>query len=600
MKKSNKKFLVSLMSFALIAAGGAGFALTANVAQAEGNGIAVVEGASVRVAGRMIGEAEQVTPAIRFSVTVDESIVSAIGTTTEIGMIIVPEAYVAAYNEYKAEATEAKDYYDYFTTESKCISFVYDSQDYLATVDAKGKLVDPATTDEYTYVVRGAVDQVSVLTREYVAIAYTANLDGTNKVYAEATSLARSVAYVSSAAINANETADVLSTNVKKAAYEILGAEYEAQGQPLEDEAFDLAATESTLGIGDTLELATNNLKEFSVAYTSDNNCVTVDENGKVTAVSAGTATVTAKIGALYERTCEITVSAANPVIFDPTSANATEQFTNNQSLTPMVVTPESAYNGAYLKYAWTDTFTSNNHTGFMFANKDYSAYNTYEKVQIWLYLIPGTTDTSINIDFVGKTTPLAVNAWNMVELDVATFTTRVEAGSHICSINRRYIKQFYIGKITAVGTDMQDVVVFDPASANATTQWTNNRSLTPTAVAADGIYNGSYLKYSFAATASNSYLKLVSTNMDFSALEGYDKVQIWVYIVPTTTMRDIQMNLDFAGVGTMLQTYQWNLIEMDAQTFISRAQAGEHLFAPNMRYFTEFRIGTITAVKTA
>ena len=287
-------------------------------------------------------------------------------------------------------------------------------------------------------------------------------------------------------------------------------------------------------------------------------------------------------------------------VIFDPTSANATEQFTNNQSLTPMVVTPESAYNGAYLKYAWTDTFTSNNHTGFMFANKDYSAYNTYEKVQIWLYLIPGTTDTSINIDFVGKTTPLAVNAWNMVELDVATFTTRVEAGSHICSINRRYIKQFYIGKITAVGTDMQDVVVFDPASANATTQWTNNRSLTPTAVAADGIYNGSYLKYSFAATASNSYLKLVSTNMDFSALEGYDKVQIWVYIVPTTTMRDIQMNLDFAGVGTMLQTYQWNLIEMDAQTFISRAQAGEHLFAPNMRYFTEFRIGTITAVKTA
>ncbi len=317
MKIRNKKLAVGLMSFALVSACGVGFAMTSNTlnASAETNPVAFQAGASVRVAGRVVDGVEQVTPAIRFSLIIDESIVESIGTTTEIGMIIVPETYITAYNDYvKAfvateEQTAAKDYYDYFTTESKCISFVYDSQDYLATVDADGKLVDPATTTEYTYVVRGAVDQVSMLTREYVAIGYTANLDGTNKVYAEETSLARSVAYVSAAAINAGETAAVLPVNVQKAAYEILGTEYNAEVNPFTDTAFDLAKSEVTLKKNATVELASKNLNEFSVKYTSDNECVTVDASGKVTAVKAGTATITAKIGEVYTRTCEVTVS---------------------------------------------------------------------------------------------------------------------------------------------------------------------------------------------------------------------------------------------------------------------------------------------------
>ena len=65
---------------------------------------------------------------------------------------------------------------------------------------------------------------------------------------------------------------------------------------------------EVALKANETVELATNSLKEFSVSYTSDNECVTVDENGKVTAVKAGTATITAKIGSLYTRTCAVIV----------------------------------------------------------------------------------------------------------------------------------------------------------------------------------------------------------------------------------------------------------------------------------------------------
>jgi len=316
MKTKNKKLAVGLMSFALVSACGVGFAMTSNTlnASAKTNPIAFQAGASVRVAGRVVDGEEQVTPAIRFSLIVDESIVDSIGTTLEIGMIIVPETYITAYNDYvKAfvateEQTVAKDYYDYFTTESKCISFVYDSQDYLATVDADGKLVDAETTSEYVYTVRGAVDQVSMLTREYVAIGYTANLDGTNKVYAEATSLARSVAYVSSAALNENWNYGVLPQNIQKAAYEILGTEYNAEVNPFTDAAFDLAKSEVTLKKNATVELATANLNEFSVKYTSDNECVTVDTSGKVTAVKAGTATITAKIGDLYTRTCKVTV----------------------------------------------------------------------------------------------------------------------------------------------------------------------------------------------------------------------------------------------------------------------------------------------------
>ena len=320
MKIRNKKLAVGLMSFALVSACGAGFAMTSNTlnASAATNPIAFQAGASVRVAGRVVDGVEQVTPAIRFSLIVDESIVESVGTTTEIGMIIVPETYITAYNDYvKAfvateEQTAAKDYYDYFTTESKCISFVYDSQDQIATVDADDKLVDPETTSEYIYTVRGAVDQVSVLTREYVAIAYTASIDGTNKVYADATSLARSVAYVSSAALNDNQAYDVLPVNVQKGAYEILGTEYNAEVNPFTDNAaFDLAESEVTLKPNATVELATENLNEFSIKYTSSApEIASVDEKtGEVTALKAGTATITAKIGDLYERTCAVTVA---------------------------------------------------------------------------------------------------------------------------------------------------------------------------------------------------------------------------------------------------------------------------------------------------
>ena len=74
-----------------------------------------------------------------------------------------------------------------------------------------------------------------------------------------------------------------------------------------------LGKTSLTLEMGGSATLsATVQGLTAPIRYSSDNPCVTVDQNGKVTAVSVGRATVTATCG-LYTAECTVTVTEPKP-----------------------------------------------------------------------------------------------------------------------------------------------------------------------------------------------------------------------------------------------------------------------------------------------
>ena len=81
-------------------------------------------------------------------------------------------------------------------------------------------------------------------------------------------------------------------------------------------ESVTLNKTELTLEVGDeetlTATVAPDNATDKAVTWTSDNTAVATVENGKVTAVAAGTAAITATAGG-QSATCTVTVNAAAP-----------------------------------------------------------------------------------------------------------------------------------------------------------------------------------------------------------------------------------------------------------------------------------------------
>ena len=83
-------------------------------------------------------------------------------------------------------------------------------------------------------------------------------------------------------------------------------------------ESVTLNKTELTLEVGDeetlTATVAPNNATNKTVTWSSSDNAVATVENGKVTAIAAGTATITAKAGDKTD-TCSVTVNAAEPTV---------------------------------------------------------------------------------------------------------------------------------------------------------------------------------------------------------------------------------------------------------------------------------------------
>ncbi len=101
----------------------------------------------------------------------------------------------------------------------------------------------------------------------------------------------------------------------------------------------EINKTSTTLTVGGTETLTAtvspDDATDKSVMWSSDNTSVaTVDANGKVTAVAAGTATITVTtIDGSKTATCSVTVNAADSDSDDDSSSNSSSNDSNNDSL---------------------------------------------------------------------------------------------------------------------------------------------------------------------------------------------------------------------------------------------------------------------------
>ena len=146
-----KKISLILLSIALVVSAGVSilFGFNTNTAKADGEAItefSAVTGASVRVSDRS---------GIRFTVNVPTSVYDSVVSggayvnDSQIGMIIVPYAYVTEYNAYKvANPTSDYGYYEYFkNVKGKMINLSYTPEQVAANPVSggyriKGSLVD--------------------------------------------------------------------------------------------------------------------------------------------------------------------------------------------------------------------------------------------------------------------------------------------------------------------------------------------------------------------------------------------------------------------------------------------------------------------------
>ena len=146
-----KKISLILLSIALVVSAGVSvlFGFNTNTAKADGEAItefSAVTGASVRISNRS---------GIRFTVNVPTSVYNSVVSggayvnDSQIGMIIVPYAYVTEYNAYKASnPTSDYGYYEYFkNVKGKMINLSYTPEQVAANpvsggYQIKGSLVD--------------------------------------------------------------------------------------------------------------------------------------------------------------------------------------------------------------------------------------------------------------------------------------------------------------------------------------------------------------------------------------------------------------------------------------------------------------------------
>ena len=146
-----KKISLILLSIALVVSAGVSvlFGFNTNTAKADGEAItefSAVTGASVRVSDRS---------GIRFTVNVPTSVYDSVVSggayvnDSQIGMIIVPYAYVTDYNAYKASnSTSDYGYYEYFkNVKGKMVNLTYTPEQVAANpvsggYQIKGSLVD--------------------------------------------------------------------------------------------------------------------------------------------------------------------------------------------------------------------------------------------------------------------------------------------------------------------------------------------------------------------------------------------------------------------------------------------------------------------------
>ena len=124
-------------------------------------------------------------------------------------------------------------------------------------------------------------------------------------------------------------------------------------------ESVTLNKTTLTMDIGDeetlTATVAPNNATNKTVTWSSSDNAVATVENGKVTAIAAGTATITAKAGDKTD-TCSVTVNAAEPTVNGKTFIFY--DLTSDDLSSEMLATMKSQMENVTIVFTNEGTFT--------------------------------------------------------------------------------------------------------------------------------------------------------------------------------------------------------------------------------------------------
>lgn len=349
MIKTSKKIIICAVLFV--------FSLTFGVfasfsAQAEENEtsseLTVIQGASVRLDG---------TPAIRFQAKVSENLENEVKAgTKKLGMIIVPEDYTEEYT--------SGDYYDFYTGEGrKYLLFNYEAEHIADAKDAE---------DNDIRVISGAIRNVlyNNIDRNFTAIAFEETVSTGAKKYS-LLNVNRSVAYVSSAAINDSQDNATLVENVKKAAYKSLGVTFDAGNaeKPYVYNETNYAFSELAAADGANLDFSdafapksqadqwwqndetnscnanTSFLDKFDVNYAVTGSEATVDEYGEITFTRPAGVTLTVSIGNLVEKSGEYAVKGTKVnTVTSAAGAAITDDDTLTAALTSELATKESVY----------------------------------------------------------------------------------------------------------------------------------------------------------------------------------------------------------------------------------------------------------------
>ncbi len=306
---------------------------------------------------------------IRFTTQISKTEYESLGDNAVFGTLILPanilgdrELTLATANALKAKNIVAEKWNDSLAEER---------------ADESGKRV---AMKAYTGVIVGSSDEnfpEKQFGREMAArgyVTYTDKEGVTHTSYTPNTEI-RSIAYVASAAVADGETTEFLSDIC-----ETISSEH------------DLAFAEKriSVNVGESKSLALNGTNGLKVRYVSSNeNLVSVAENGEVKGLAVGETTITAQIGRVIAQTTVTVTALENGVRLNSSSENGkitadTNYLVGNtRTDLPYIALPATA-EGEWLEVEWqgkymptihflTDTIHANTKvgTGYVFTNDE-------------------------------------------------------------------------------------------------------------------------------------------------------------------------------------------------------------------------------------
>lgn len=275
----------------------------ATTAQTPTSNFYMKDGASIRLTEGSTG--------IRFTAQLKAA---AYDKTKTYGVIITPTKYLTGNSITDEYITNLDTKYGFTEEDGEQIPKGYLQMTSTPTLDENG-------TD---YIVQGSIAQIKYdnINVDFTGIAY--EYDGTNYKYADIngdgyTNISRSVARVAAAAYNeyayegdpynyGTSGASIISGFLKQSKNKAKGNAETAMEEIEDTLTLSKESIDVVIGVEQTLTAQANIPTSDLVWESSDKNVVTVSENGVLTALKKGTATITAKNGTATA-TCEVTAN---------------------------------------------------------------------------------------------------------------------------------------------------------------------------------------------------------------------------------------------------------------------------------------------------